>query len=135
MDYSRLMTLPSTLLQTGSIISLFPSLKTPTSTTIVRLISSFLWLPAIDARLPSLGTLILLTFDETETYSVNNNIFTIALGGAVPAALVGTKDSTCELCTSQLFFLSDPNTCHFFSKITLTTLRYQLSRTTGDLEA
>ncbi|ORY66654.1 phosphoesterase family-domain-containing protein [Leucosporidium creatinivorum] len=39
-------------------------------------------------------TLILLTFDETETYTVNNNIYTIALGGAVPTELIGTTDST-----------------------------------------
>ncbi|KAM0753985.1 hypothetical protein T439DRAFT_310856 [Meredithblackwellia eburnea MCA 4105] len=39
-------------------------------------------------------TLILLTFDETETYTINNQIYTIALGGAVPSNLIGTTDST-----------------------------------------
>ncbi|GAA5873818.1 hypothetical protein JCM1840_002080 [Sporobolomyces johnsonii] len=39
-------------------------------------------------------TLILLTFDETETYTVNNNIYTLALGNGLPAELIGTTDST-----------------------------------------
>jgi len=39
-------------------------------------------------------TLILLTFDETETYDVNNRIYSILLGGAVPENLRGTNDST-----------------------------------------
>ena len=40
------------------------------------------------------NTLILLTFDEADTYTEHNNIFTIALGGAIPANLKGTNDST-----------------------------------------
>ena len=40
------------------------------------------------------GTLIVLTFDETETYTVNNNVLTILLGGAVPVSERGTTDST-----------------------------------------
>ncbi|KAH9016787.1 phosphoesterase family-domain-containing protein [Lactarius pseudohatsudake] len=39
-------------------------------------------------------TLILLTFDETETYTVNNHIFAVLLGGAVPESARGTVDST-----------------------------------------
>ena len=39
-------------------------------------------------------TLILLTFDETETYTVNNHIFALLLGGAVPESARGTVDST-----------------------------------------
>ncbi|KAG6887950.1 hypothetical protein C0995_011390 [Termitomyces sp. Mi166 len=38
-------------------------------------------------------TLILLTFDETGTSSIPNKVFTIVLGGALPANLVGTTDS------------------------------------------
>ncbi|KAG6863432.1 hypothetical protein C0993_011464 [Termitomyces sp. T159_Od127] len=38
-------------------------------------------------------TLILLTFDETGSSSVPNNVFTIVLGGALPANLVGATDS------------------------------------------
>ncbi|KAI0261864.1 phosphoesterase family-domain-containing protein [Gloeopeniophorella convolvens] len=39
-------------------------------------------------------TLILLTFDETETFTVNNRIFSVLLGGAVPESARGTVDST-----------------------------------------
>ena len=39
-------------------------------------------------------TLILLTFDETETYTVNNQIFALLLGGAIPDGARGTVDST-----------------------------------------
>lgn len=39
-------------------------------------------------------TLILLTFDETETYTINNQVFTVALGGGLPTDLIGTTDST-----------------------------------------
>ncbi|KAI9439686.1 phosphoesterase family-domain-containing protein [Lactarius indigo] len=39
-------------------------------------------------------TLILLTFDENENSGVNNQIWATLLGGAVPAALRGTTDST-----------------------------------------
>ncbi|KAH9016783.1 hypothetical protein EDB85DRAFT_2204763 [Lactarius pseudohatsudake] len=39
-------------------------------------------------------TLILLTFDKTETYTVNNRIFAVLLGGAVPESARGTVDST-----------------------------------------
>jgi acid phosphatase len=40
------------------------------------------------------NTLILLTYDESETYSMPNRIVSILLGGAVPDSLRGTKDST-----------------------------------------
>ncbi|KAI0372542.1 hypothetical protein BV20DRAFT_939883 [Pilatotrama ljubarskyi] len=39
-------------------------------------------------------TVILLTFDETETYTINNRIYTLALGNGVPRSLWGTTDST-----------------------------------------
>jgi len=39
-------------------------------------------------------TLILLTFDETETYTTNNRVFSLLLGGAVPDNARGTIDST-----------------------------------------
>ena len=39
-------------------------------------------------------TLILLTFDENKTNTLNNQIWAVLLGGAVPAALRGTTDST-----------------------------------------
>jgi acid phosphatase len=40
------------------------------------------------------GTLVLLTFDESETYTLKNNIFAVLLGGAIPANLRGTTDGT-----------------------------------------
>jgi acid phosphatase len=39
-------------------------------------------------------TLVLLTYDESATYPIANRIVSILLGGAVPAALKGTKDDT-----------------------------------------
>ncbi|KAI0069467.1 hypothetical protein K474DRAFT_1670815 [Panus rudis PR-1116 ss-1] len=39
-------------------------------------------------------TLIVLTFDENENYDINNWIWTLLLGGAVPEHLRGTTDST-----------------------------------------
>ena len=39
-------------------------------------------------------TLILLTFDETETYTINNQILALLLGGAIPDGARGTVDST-----------------------------------------
>jgi len=39
------------------------------------------------------NTLILVTFDETETYTKQNNVYTFLLGGAVPQNLVGTTDN------------------------------------------
>jgi len=40
------------------------------------------------------NTLILLTYDESETYAIPNRISSILLGGAVPQSLKGTNDST-----------------------------------------
>ncbi|RAH81624.1 phosphoesterase-domain-containing protein [Aspergillus japonicus CBS 114.51] len=39
-------------------------------------------------------TLIMLTFDETSTYAIGNNVYTFLLGGAVPENLRGTTDDT-----------------------------------------
>jgi acid phosphatase len=39
-------------------------------------------------------TLIVLTFDEDETYNVSNKVYTILLGGVIPASLKGTIDAT-----------------------------------------
>lgn len=39
-------------------------------------------------------TLILLTFDETDTYEIGNKVFSFLLGGAVPEKLRGTEDDT-----------------------------------------
>ncbi|KAK0117351.1 hypothetical protein ONS96_013182 [Cadophora gregata f. sp. sojae] len=39
-------------------------------------------------------TLILLTYDESETYPLPNRIVSLLLGGAIPKSLKGTNDST-----------------------------------------
>lgn len=39
------------------------------------------------------NTLVLITFDENETYSIQNRVFSILLGDSVPKELVGTTDS------------------------------------------
>jgi hypothetical protein len=39
-------------------------------------------------------TLVLLTFDEDETYTDGNKIYSILLGGAIPENLRGTTDDT-----------------------------------------
>ncbi|CZR51744.1 related to acid phosphatase Pho610 [Phialocephala subalpina] len=40
------------------------------------------------------NTLVILTFDEDETYTNHNNMYSILLGGAIPTSLHGTTDST-----------------------------------------
>jgi len=39
------------------------------------------------------NTLVLITFDETETYTIQNRVFSVLLGDAVPESLVGTSDA------------------------------------------
>jgi hypothetical protein len=39
-------------------------------------------------------TLILLTFDENETYTVGNNVYSLLLGGVIPQAMKNTTDTT-----------------------------------------
>lgn len=39
-------------------------------------------------------TLVLLTFDETESYTSNNQVYSILLGDAVPSNLKGTTNNT-----------------------------------------
>jgi hypothetical protein len=39
-------------------------------------------------------TMIVLTFDENDTDSINNRVYTLLLGGAIPSHLRGTTDST-----------------------------------------
>jgi len=39
------------------------------------------------------NTLVLITFDENETYSTQNRVFSILLGDSIPQELVGTTDS------------------------------------------
>jgi acid phosphatase len=39
-------------------------------------------------------TLILITFDESETYTIKNNVWALLLGDVIPASLRGTTDNT-----------------------------------------
>ncbi|KAF8129272.1 phosphoesterase family-domain-containing protein, partial [Boletus edulis] len=47
-----------------------------------------------DPNFNSPNTLILLTFDENGDYSINNQIYSLLLGGAIPQNLWGTTDDT-----------------------------------------
>jgi acid phosphatase len=40
------------------------------------------------------NTLVILTFDEVETYNTSNKVWALLLGGAVPLSLYGTTDDT-----------------------------------------
>jgi acid phosphatase len=39
------------------------------------------------------NTLVLITFDENETYSIQNRVFSVLLGDSVPENLIGTTDA------------------------------------------
>ncbi|RDW88128.1 acid phosphatase phoa-1 [Coleophoma cylindrospora] len=39
------------------------------------------------------NTLVLITFDENETYTIQNRVFSVLLGDAVPKKLIGTTDA------------------------------------------
>ena len=54
------------------------------------------WLPTFlaDPAFNDNRTIILLTFDENETYDINNHIYTLVLGGGVPEHLRNTTDDT-----------------------------------------
>ncbi|KAG6326620.1 hypothetical protein ID866_12469, partial [Astraeus odoratus] len=47
-----------------------------------------------DVNFNTMKTLILLTFDENATTSINNQVYSILLGGAIPQNLRGTTDNT-----------------------------------------
>jgi hypothetical protein len=47
-----------------------------------------------DTRFNDNKTLILLTFDENETETENNQVYSLLLGGAVPTSMHGSSDST-----------------------------------------
>jgi hypothetical protein len=48
-------------------------------------------------------TLILLTFDENETYTAANRVYTLLLGNGLPANLVGQNDTTYYTRSSPAF--------------------------------
>ncbi|KAJ7106631.1 hypothetical protein C8R44DRAFT_987275 [Mycena epipterygia] len=47
-----------------------------------------------DPRVNDAETLVLLTFDENESYGIQNGVWSLGLGGAIPLALRGTTDDT-----------------------------------------
>jgi len=51
-------------------------------------------------------TLIILTFDEVETYTDQNKIYAVLLGGAIDASLHGTTDNTFYNHYSSKYFLN-----------------------------
>ncbi|KAI0931172.1 hypothetical protein AcV5_005281 [Taiwanofungus camphoratus] len=75
-----------------------PNLVNDGHDTSIDFVSSWLeyWLVPLldDERFNNNRTIILVTFDETETYSTNNRIWTLALGGGLPQDLRGQTDDT-----------------------------------------
>ena len=54
------------------------------------------WLPPLlaDPNFNNNRTIILLTFDENESYDINNRIYTLVLGNGLPEHLRNTSDDT-----------------------------------------
>ncbi|KAJ7483479.1 phosphoesterase family-domain-containing protein [Mycena latifolia] len=75
-----------------------PNMVNDAHDTTIDFAASFLeywFIPLLtDKRVNNERTLILLTFDENETGTIQNTIFSMALGGAVPSHLHGTTDDT-----------------------------------------
>ncbi|OAX37284.1 phosphoesterase-domain-containing protein [Rhizopogon vinicolor AM-OR11-026] len=75
-----------------------PNLRNDGHDTDVAYAASWLsyWLVPLlnDSNFNTNRTLIFLTFDENETYTIANQVYSILLGGAVPEALKNTTDST-----------------------------------------
>lgn len=64
--------------------------------TTIDFVGSFLqsWLMPLlnDTRFNNNRTLVLLTFDENETYGEENNVYSVLLGGALVAGKANTTD-------------------------------------------
>ncbi|KAF8126670.1 phosphoesterase family-domain-containing protein [Mycena galopus ATCC 62051] len=75
-----------------------PNMVNDAHDTTIDFAASFLeyWLLPLldDPRVNDEETLILLTFDETETYTIQNTVYSLLLGGAVPLSDRGTTDDT-----------------------------------------
>ncbi|KAG9314713.1 phosphoesterase family-domain-containing protein [Chiua virens] len=75
-----------------------PNLRNDAHDTTVAFAGSWLeyWLYPLlqDPNFNTDRTLILLTFDENEDYSINNQVYTILLGGVIPENLKNTTDDT-----------------------------------------
>jgi len=50
--------------------------------------------PNFNGGAGSSGTLVVLTFDENANYAIENTVYTLLLGSAVPSDLKGTSDDT-----------------------------------------
>ncbi|GFZ44567.1 acid phosphatase [Saitozyma sp. JCM 24511] len=75
-----------------------PNLVNDAHDTDVTFVSAWLsyWLVPLlnNTQFNNNRTLIQLTFDENESYTIQNTVYTVLLGGAVPENLRGTNDST-----------------------------------------
>ncbi|KAJ7027158.1 phosphoesterase family-domain-containing protein [Mycena alexandri] len=75
-----------------------PNMDNDAHDTTIDFAASFLeyWLLPLltDPRVNGDDTLILLTFDENETSAIQNRVYAVALGTAVPVNLRGTTDDT-----------------------------------------
>ncbi|KAF8126676.1 phosphoesterase family-domain-containing protein [Mycena galopus ATCC 62051] len=75
-----------------------PNIVDDAHDTTIDFAASFLeyWLLPLldDPRVNDEETLILVTFDETETYTIQNTVYALLLGGAVPLSDRGTTDDT-----------------------------------------
>ncbi|KAG1809990.1 phosphoesterase family-domain-containing protein [Suillus plorans] len=79
-------------------IFITPNLRDDAHDTSVGYAASWLtyWLLPLlnDTNFNTESTLILLTFDENETYTIGNNVFSLLLGGIIPQAQKNTTDAT-----------------------------------------
>lgn len=79
-------------------IFITPNLRNDAHDTNVGYAASWLsyWLLPLlnDPNFNTNKTLILLTFDENETYTIGNSVYSLLLGGVIPQAMKNTTDST-----------------------------------------
>lgn len=79
-------------------IFITPNLRNDAHDTSVGYAASWLtyWLLPLlnDPNFNTNKTLILLTFDENETYTIGNSVYSLLIGGVVPQAMKNTTDST-----------------------------------------
>ncbi|KAF9229732.1 hypothetical protein BS17DRAFT_771839 [Gyrodon lividus] len=75
-----------------------PNLRNDAHDTTIEYTAEWLnfWLSPLlqDPSFNTNKTLILLTFDENETYTINNRVYSLLLGGAIPQSLWNTTDDT-----------------------------------------
>jgi hypothetical protein len=75
-----------------------PNLRNDAHDTTIEYAASWLdyWLVPLlqDSNFNTPKTLILLTFDENETYNINNQVFSLLVGGVIPQSVWNTTDDT-----------------------------------------